>query len=148
MPRRLTALALLVVALSLPAAGGDLPLLFEDDFSKGAGRWKPTDAKAFIAWLETIKFEHTGTQQTFEDYKAEAIHHTTRLARLEQQITEAIATAQNTAAMSLARYKPNQAVPRNDTTASASKTTINTTTVPGTFHHSPPDAKRRKPARK
>lgn len=47
----------------------------------------------YMAWLETVAFEHTGTQQTFADYKAEAVHQTTRMARLERQITEAIASA-------------------------------------------------------
>jgi hypothetical protein len=45
-------LAALILAVSLPALAQDrdapkLPLVFEDDFSKGAGRWKPTDADAW-----------------------------------------------------------------------------------------------------
>lgn len=47
----------------------------------------------YMKWLETVAFAHVGTQQTFEDYKAEVVHHTTRLVRLEAQITAAIATA-------------------------------------------------------
>jgi hypothetical protein len=36
-------------SLTLPLAGGDkkLPLVFEDDFKKGAGRWAPTDPEAW-----------------------------------------------------------------------------------------------------
>ena len=45
-------LAALILAVSLPALAQDraapkLPLVFEDDFRKGAGRWKPTDADAW-----------------------------------------------------------------------------------------------------
>jgi hypothetical protein len=41
---RLPALAILAAAIAVPARGGeDLPLVFEDDFSKGAERWEPTD---------------------------------------------------------------------------------------------------------
>jgi hypothetical protein len=40
---------LLLGASALASAGGPagLPVLFEDDFTKGADRWKPTDAKAW-----------------------------------------------------------------------------------------------------
>jgi transposase len=47
----------------------------------------------YNTWLDTVKFEQPGTQQTFEDYKAEVVHQKTRLGRLEQQITAAIASA-------------------------------------------------------
>jgi hypothetical protein len=45
-------LAALALAVSLPALAQDkdapkLPLVFEDDFGKGAGRWQPTDADAW-----------------------------------------------------------------------------------------------------
>jgi hypothetical protein len=45
-------LAALILAVALPALAQDkdapkLPLVFEDDFSKGAGRWQPTDADAW-----------------------------------------------------------------------------------------------------
>ncbi|MFO0727816.1 MAG: transposase [Myxococcota bacterium] len=42
---------------------------------------------------DALRFEQAGTQQTFEDYKAEVIHQDTRLARLDRQITEAIEAA-------------------------------------------------------
>ncbi len=71
---------------------GRRPPLMTKGKKAGKGRVK-SFGTAFVKWLETIKFEHTGTQQTFEDYKAEAVHHTTRLARLEGQITAAIAAA-------------------------------------------------------
>jgi hypothetical protein len=40
-----------VIALASSAHAGDkkLPLLFEDNFAKGADRWQPTDAKAWKA---------------------------------------------------------------------------------------------------
>jgi hypothetical protein len=34
-------------AASLAAAEPDLPLVYEDDFEKGAGNWEPTDAEAW-----------------------------------------------------------------------------------------------------
>jgi transposase len=58
----------------------------------GKVRVKAFGAK-YMAWLETISFEHKGTQQTFEDYKAEVVHQRTRLGRLDNQITDAIAAA-------------------------------------------------------
>ncbi len=42
--------AALMISFLAPAIRADAPagkLLFEDDFSKGAGRWKPTDPKAW-----------------------------------------------------------------------------------------------------
>lgn len=47
----------------------------------------------YNVWLETLRFEQPGTQQTFEDYKAEVVHQKTRLERLEREITAAIAAA-------------------------------------------------------
>lgn len=52
-----------------------------------------TFTKKYVSWLDTLRFEQPGTQQTFEDYKAEVIHQDTRLARLDRQITEAIEAA-------------------------------------------------------
>ncbi|MFO0727184.1 MAG: transposase [Myxococcota bacterium] len=52
-----------------------------------------TFTKKYVAWLDALRFEQAGTQQTFEDYKAEVIHQDTRLARLDRQITEAIEAA-------------------------------------------------------
>lgn len=46
MPRRMFAI-LFVAVVSLFAHAGSPKPLFEDDFSKGMGRWKPTDAKAW-----------------------------------------------------------------------------------------------------
>ena len=39
--------ALLLLAVGPGAIGADLPLVFEDDFEKGADRWQPTDAEAW-----------------------------------------------------------------------------------------------------
>jgi len=36
-----------VVSQATAADASDLPLVFEDDFEKGAGRWEPTDAAAW-----------------------------------------------------------------------------------------------------
>jgi transposase len=47
----------------------------------------------YMVWLNALKFEHVGTQQTFEDYKTEVTHQTDRLARLDKQIMEAVAAA-------------------------------------------------------
>lgn len=47
----------------------------------------------YMAWLETLAFEHIGTQRTFEDYHAEVVHQNTRLIRLEAQIVEAMTRA-------------------------------------------------------
>lgn len=47
MPHRLFALALMPLAALALTATEAPPLLFEDDFSRGADRWKPTDAKAW-----------------------------------------------------------------------------------------------------
>lgn len=49
--------------------------------------------RQYMVWLKAVQFEHVGTQQTFDDYQAETVHHTTRLERLEKQIIEAIAAA-------------------------------------------------------
>jgi hypothetical protein len=46
MPRRMFAIALVTAVSLLARADGPRPL-FEDDFSKGMGRWKPTDTKAW-----------------------------------------------------------------------------------------------------
>jgi transposase len=58
----------------------------------GKKRVKSFGAK-YMAWLKTLSFEHVGTQQTFDDYKAEVGHQADRLSRLDKQITEAIAAA-------------------------------------------------------
>ncbi len=58
----------------------------------GKARIKAFGTK-YLAWLQTISFEYVGTQQSFDDYKAEVVHHGARLGRLEKQITEAIAAA-------------------------------------------------------
>lgn len=58
----------------------------------GKARVKAFGTK-YMQWLETITFEQVGTQQTFDDYKAEAVHHNTRLGRLDNQIAAAVATA-------------------------------------------------------
>ena len=43
-----TSLSILVATLSVTAAGEKkLPLVFEDDFEKGADRWQPSDASAW-----------------------------------------------------------------------------------------------------
>ena len=47
-----TWIALAVLCLSMSAGvdlakGAELPLVFEDDFEKGADNWQPTDAKAW-----------------------------------------------------------------------------------------------------
>ncbi len=51
MLRYLTILVLgLTILAGVPAVGAekcDLPLVFEDDFEKGAGNWQPTDAEAW-----------------------------------------------------------------------------------------------------
>src|SRR3954452_7190886 len=41
------ALAVLMDCSPVPAGEEKLPLLFEDDFEKGAERWQPTDPAAF-----------------------------------------------------------------------------------------------------
>jgi transposase len=53
---------------------------------KGFGR-------AYMEWLNTISFEHFGTQRTFDDYKAEVVHQNTRMERLERELREAIVQA-------------------------------------------------------
>lgn len=58
----------------------------------GKKRVKSFGAK-YMAWLKTLSFEHEGTQQTFDDYKAEVEHQTGRLNRLDKQISESIAAA-------------------------------------------------------
>jgi transposase len=58
----------------------------------GKKRVKAFGAK-YMVWLKTLKFEHAGTQQTFDDYKSEVEHQTTRLNRLDKEIIEAIAAA-------------------------------------------------------
>ncbi|MBL9093380.1 MAG: hypothetical protein JNL96_19340 [Planctomycetaceae bacterium] len=39
--------AFLFASLTFSAVGAELPLVFEDDFEKGADRWKPTDPAAW-----------------------------------------------------------------------------------------------------
>lgn len=58
----------------------------------GKKRVKSFGAK-YMAWLKTLRFEHAGTQQTFDDYTSEVDHQTTRLKRLDEQILQAIAAA-------------------------------------------------------
>ncbi|MFO0926504.1 MAG: hypothetical protein U0736_05620 [Gemmataceae bacterium] len=47
MVRILLAVALLVATVAIAADKPSLPLAFEDDFSRGADRWKPTDPTAW-----------------------------------------------------------------------------------------------------
>lgn len=47
----------------------------------------------YMKWLKTVSFTERGAQLTFEDYCAEVDHQTTRLARLEKEIAQAISEA-------------------------------------------------------
>jgi transposase len=47
----------------------------------------------YMAWLKTLGFEQAGTQQTFDNYKAEVDHQTLRLERADKQILDAITGA-------------------------------------------------------
>lgn len=40
-------ISVIIVSTALFAAESELPLLLKEDFEKGAGRWEPTDAKAW-----------------------------------------------------------------------------------------------------
>jgi hypothetical protein len=64
MPRpRTTVLFLLLIPATLALAGGaELPLLFSEDFAKGADRWEPTDAKAW-------KVIDTATGKAFSQFQ-------------------------------------------------------------------------------
>jgi len=47
MIRRVLVLAVSALALAADKPADKLPLLFSDDFTRGAGRWRPTDPKAW-----------------------------------------------------------------------------------------------------
>ena len=46
-----------------------------------------------MEWLRGVKFEHLPQQATMVDYLAEVVHHGDRVARLEQAIDDAVASA-------------------------------------------------------
>src|SRR5262245_18106710 len=49
MSQRVCCVVFMVLWLAAPGAGGsaELPLVFEEDFEKGADRWEPTDKSAW-----------------------------------------------------------------------------------------------------
>ena len=60
-------LAILAVASATAAEKCELPLVFEDDFEKGAGNWQPTDAKAWkIAETEQGKVYNQFQKSDYE----------------------------------------------------------------------------------
>ncbi|HZZ81750.1 MAG TPA: hypothetical protein VFE62_24830 [Gemmataceae bacterium] len=68
--RLLPLLALMIVASSVHAGDKKFPLLFEDDFAKGAERWQPTDAKAW----KVVKTDKGAYYDQFQQSKYKTLH--------------------------------------------------------------------------